>query len=155
MGIRARLAVLFKTGRYEPSYVDLMTLKLGFIGIVTSDMTASLAFYRALGVAVPEGMDDAPHVDASLDDGVTLAWDTIETVRGFDPSYEPATGGHRIALAFDKGTASEVDASFAALVEAGHTAHVEPWDAHWGQRYATLLDPDGNSVDLYAELSAN
>lgn len=132
-----------------------MTLKLGFIGIVTHDMAASLAFYRALGADIAQGQDDAAHVDAKLDDGVTLAWDTIETIRGFDPGFVPATGGHRIALAFDKGTAAEVDAAFAALVSAGYTAHVEPWDAHWGQRYATLLDPDGNSVDLYAELAAN
>lgn len=131
-----------------------MTLKLGFIGIVTRDMAASLAFYRALGVPIDEGQDDAPHVDAKLDDGVALAWDTIDTIRGFDPDYKPASGGHRIALAFDKGTAGEVDAAFAALVGAGYSAHVEPWDAHWGQRYATVLDPDGNSVDLYAELPA-
>ena len=32
-------------------------------------------------------------------------------------------------------------------------SHLEPMDAFWGQRYATVLDPDGNSVDLFAELS--
>jgi catechol 2,3-dioxygenase-like lactoylglutathione lyase family enzyme len=132
-----------------------MTLRLGFIGIVTRDMASSLAFYRALGVPIPEGQDAAPHVDARLDDGVTLAWDTVETIRSFDPAYVPASGGHRIALAFDKGSPAAVDAAFAALVDAGYAPHVEPWDAHWGQRYATLLDPDGNSVDLYAELPAN
>ena len=132
-----------------------MTLKLGFIGIVTADMAASLAFYRALGVPIEEGLDDAPHVDAKLDDGTSLAWDTIATIRGFDPGYIAPTGGHRIALAFDKGTPAEVDAAFAELIAAGYVAHVEPWDAHWGQRYATLLDPDGNSVDLYAELPAS
>lgn len=132
-----------------------MTLTLGFIGIVTRDMGASLAFYRCLGVPIEEGQDAAPHVDAKLSDGVALAWDTVETIRGFDPGYVPASGGHRIALAFDKGTPAEVDAAFAALVDAGYAAHVEPWDAQWGQRYATFLDPDGNSVDLYAELPAN
>jgi catechol 2,3-dioxygenase-like lactoylglutathione lyase family enzyme len=35
-----------------------MTLKLGFIGIVTNDMAASLAFYRALGVRIDPGQDD-------------------------------------------------------------------------------------------------
>ncbi|RZU63287.1 VOC family protein [Zhihengliuella halotolerans] len=132
-----------------------MTLKLGFIGIVTNDMAASLAFYRALGVSIETDQDDAPHVDAELDEGVKIAWDTVETIRGFDPAFAPATGGHRIALAFDKGTPAAVDAAFATLINAGYTGHVEPWDAHWGQRYATLLDPDGNSVDLYAELAAN
>lgn len=136
------------------SYVRRMTLTLGFIGIVTRDMGASLAFYRSLGVQIEEGQDASAHVEATLD-GVTLAWDTVDTIRGFDPGYIPASGGHRIALAFDKGTPAEVDTAFAALVDAGHTPHVEPWDAHWGQRYATLLDPDGNSIDLYAALPAN
>lgn len=103
-----------------------MTLKLGFIGIVTRDMGSSLAFYRALGVAIEEGQDSAPHVDAKLDDGTTLAWDTVAAIRGFDPTYEPGSGGHRIALAFDKGSPAEVDAAFTALVEAGYAAHVEP-----------------------------
>jgi catechol 2,3-dioxygenase-like lactoylglutathione lyase family enzyme len=132
-----------------------MTLKLGFIGIVTRDMAESLAFYRALGVPIAEGNDDAPHVDAKLDDGTALAWDTIETIRGFDPGYVPASGGHRIALAFHKESPAEVDAAFAELTAAGYAAHVQPWDAQWGQRYATLLDPDGNSIDLFAELDAS
>ena len=129
-----------------------MGLTLGFIGIVTRDMAASLAFYRALGVDIDAGLDEAAHVDATLQDGVRIAWDTVETIRSFDPNYEPPSGGHRIALAFGKVRPSEVDATYAALVAAGHQGHVAPWDAYWGQRYATLLDPDGNSIDLYAEL---
>jgi len=132
-----------------------MTLTLGFVGIVTSDMAASLAFYRALGVPIAEGSDELPHVDAVLADGVTLAWDTVEVIRGFDAGYEVPVGGHRIALAFNVGSSASVDQTFAELVAAGHRGHVEPWDAHWGQRYATLLDPDGNSVDLYAEIDVN
>lgn len=30
---------------------------------------------------------------------------------------------------------------------------VVPFDAPWGQRYATVLDPDGNGVDLFAPLA--
>ena len=36
------------------------------------------------------------------------------------------------------------------MVAAGHEGHREPWDAVWGQRYASLRDPDGTGVDLYA-----
>ncbi|GAA3028654.1 VOC family protein [Microbacterium dextranolyticum] len=132
-----------------------MALTLGFIGIVTRDMAASLAFYRALGVDIDEGQDDAPHVDAVLEGGVALAWDTVDTIRTFDPAYEPASGGHRIALAFAFAAPEEVDNVYAGLVAAGYAGHVAPWDAFWGQRYATILDPDGNSVDLYAPLGAD
>jgi hypothetical protein len=48
-----------------------MTLKLGFIGIITNDMAQSLAFYRSLGVSIESGQDEAPHVDAQLGDGTT------------------------------------------------------------------------------------
>jgi uncharacterized glyoxalase superfamily protein PhnB len=41
---------------------------------------------------------------------------------------------------------------YAELLEAGATAHKEPWDAFWGQRYAQLQDPDGTFIDLYAPL---
>jgi uncharacterized glyoxalase superfamily protein PhnB len=39
------------------------------------------------------------------------------------------------------------------LTAAGHHGKTAPWDAFWGQRYATVLDPDGNQVDLFAPLS--
>ena len=132
----------------------MAALRLGFIGIVTSDMSASLAFYRTLGVPVPAGADAEPHVDVVLADGVTLAWDTVEVIRGFDPNYTVPTGSHRIALAFDQGSPAAVDRAYEALLAAGVTGHVAPWDAHWGQRYATVLDPDGNSIDLFAALPA-
>jgi glyoxalase family protein len=121
-----------------------MTAKLGFIGIVVRDMAASLEFYRAVGVPIPEGQDGEPHVDARLEDGAVLAWDTVAMIRSFDPDYVPPTGGHRIALAFDQGSAQDVDATYAKLTGAGFIGKVEPWDAPWGQRYATVMDPDGN-----------
>ena len=34
-------------------------------------------------------------------------------------------------------------------------AKLEPFDAFWGQRYATVLDPDGNAVDLFAPSPAS
>lgn len=52
-------------------------------------MAASPAFYRALGVPIADGQDEQPHVDAQLEDGVTLAWNTIETIRSFEPAYQP------------------------------------------------------------------
>jgi catechol 2,3-dioxygenase-like lactoylglutathione lyase family enzyme len=131
-----------------------MALSLGLLGIVTRDMAASLRFYRSLGVAIDDGQDDAPHVEARLDDGTLLAWDTVETIRSFDPGYVPPTGGHHVAFAFDAGSPAGVDATYAAMVAAGHTGHRAPWDAFWGQRYAVLLDPDGNAIDLYAALDA-
>lgn len=129
-----------------------MTARLDLIGLVVADMARSLAFYRRLGFDLPPEADGEPHVEATLPAGLRIAWDTIETVRSFDPGWTAPSGGHRIALAFACDDAAAVDATYGDLVGAGYNGHKEPWDAFWGQRYAIVLDPDGNSVDLFAAL---
>ena len=129
-----------------------MNTRLDVIGIVVDDMARSLAFYRRLGLDVPAEADGEPHVEATLPGGLRLAWDTVETVRSFDPGWQPPSGGHRMALAFRCEGPAEVDAAYAELVEAGYDGHLAPWDAFWGQRYAAVRDPDGNGVDLFAPL---
>ncbi|GGQ64256.1 VOC family protein [Couchioplanes azureus] len=123
------------------------------IGLAVADLEKSLAFYRRLGLDIPAGAENAPHVEATLPGGVKLMWDTHETIRSFDPGFSPATGAGRVGLAFACAGPAEVDRTHAALVEAGHASHLEPWDAPWGQRYAVVLDPDGNGVDLFAPLT--
>lgn len=130
-----------------------MTPRLNLIGLVVSDMAASLAFYRLLGLDLPPGADEQPHVEVMLPGGLRLAWDTVDTVRSFDRAWGPPVGGHRVALAFDCDDPAGVDATFAELVGSGHDGHLPPWDAFWGQRYAVVHDPDGNAVDLFAPLS--
>lgn len=57
-----------------------------------------------------------------------------------------------VGLAFVCDSPAEVDALYRELVDAGHEGHLEPWDAVWGQRYATVHDPDGNAIELFAAL---
>jgi catechol 2,3-dioxygenase-like lactoylglutathione lyase family enzyme len=125
------------------------------IELVVSDMAATLAFYRRLGLQVPPEADDQPHVDVHLGGGLRLAWDTENTIRSFDPGWTAPTGGHRAALAFACESPGEVDAAWADLTGAGYEGHLEPWDAFWGMRYAVLHDPDGTPVDLFAALPAD
>jgi catechol 2,3-dioxygenase-like lactoylglutathione lyase family enzyme len=125
------------------------TPRFDMIGLTVADMAASLAFYRRLGIEVPAEADGQPHVHVALPGGVRMAWDTVETVKSFDPRWTPAAGS-RVSLAFDCGSPAGVDATYAELTEAGYEGHLAPWDAFWGQRYAVVHDPDGNGVDLYA-----
>ncbi len=129
-----------------------MTARLDVVGIVVDDMARSLAFYRRLGFDLPPQADGEAHVEATLPGGLRVAWDTVETIRSFDPGWERPTGGHRIGLAFACDDPADVDATYAALLDAGHDGHLAPWDAFWGMRYAVVHDPDGNAVDLFANL---
>jgi catechol 2,3-dioxygenase-like lactoylglutathione lyase family enzyme len=129
-----------------------MTPQFDLIGLVVDDMAASLAFYRRLGLEFPDGADGEPHVEHTLPGGLRLAWDTVATVRSFDPAWQPPRGSPRMGLAFLCADPAEVDRVYGELVAAGHHGHKEPWDAFWGQRYAVVHDPDGNSVDFFARL---
>lgn len=128
-----------------------MTPRFTQIGLVVADMGRSLAFYRQLGLDIPAQADTEPHVDAHLPGGLRLAWDTIETIRSFDPEWTPPDGS-QVSLAFECNGPDEVDAKYKELVAAGYEGRTPPWDAFWGQRYAVVHDPDGNGVDLFAPL---
>ncbi|WP_345663839.1 VOC family protein [Streptomyces venetus] len=131
-----------------------MTARFDAIGLVVSDMAASVAFYRRLGFAFPEGAENEPHAEAELPGGLRLLFDTEETVRSFHPAWRPPVGGGRAGLALRCDAPEEVDALYEELVGAGCHGELKPWDAFWGQRYAVVLDPDGNGVDLFAPLGS-
>jgi catechol 2,3-dioxygenase-like lactoylglutathione lyase family enzyme len=126
--------------------------RFDFIGLVVNDMPTTLAFYRALGLDIPAEADAEGHVEVTLTGGFRLAWDTVAIVSSFDPAWTPPVGGHRASLDFLCSTPAEVDVVYAGLAASGPYAHVPPFDAPWGQRYAVLHDPDGNAVALYAAL---
>jgi catechol 2,3-dioxygenase-like lactoylglutathione lyase family enzyme len=124
--------------------------QLNAIGIVASDMARSIAFYRALGLDVPETPDEG-HIDVSMEGGARLMLDSEATVLGFRPDWGRETG-NQVGLAFECASPAEVDEIYARVTGAGFDGEKEPWDAFWGQRYAQLRDPDGVPVDLYAGL---
>jgi catechol 2,3-dioxygenase-like lactoylglutathione lyase family enzyme len=124
--------------------------ELNAIGITVADMARSIAFYRVLGLDVPETPDEG-HVDAALPNGVRLMFDSEEVVRSFLPDWQ-RVDGNQLALAFECSSPAEVDEVYARVVAAGFQGDKEPWDAFWGQRYAVLADPDGVLVNLYAAL---
>ncbi|MGL5857949.1 MAG: VOC family protein [Angustibacter sp.] len=128
-----------------------MSPRPAVIELVVADMAATLSFYRDVGLAIPAGADAEPHVEIEVG-GLLLAFDTEDTIRSFDPSWTPPTGGHRSAMAFACDDPSDVDVTYSRLTAAGHHGHLPPWDAFWGQRYAVLHDPDGRPVDLFASL---
>lgn len=124
---------------------------LDAFGLICADMAESVRFYRLLGLDIPDGAETEQHVDIDLGGGVRLMLDTVELVKSFS-DWQPASGGHRMSLAVRCADPADVDRIHAAAIAAGYRSVAEPFDAFWGQRYATVSDPDGNPVDLYAPL---
>lgn len=123
--------------------------ELDAVGVIATDLGKTVAFYELLGCE--RSFDAEGHVEVEFASGFRLMFDAVATVESFS-TYEPATGGRNVGLAFRCSSPDEVDELFARVVGAGHRGHVEPFDAPWGQRYATVLDPDANPVDLFASL---
>lgn len=129
-----------------------MRPELDHIGVVVEDMAAALAFYRLLGLDIPEGAEADDHVEITLRGGIRLAWDDAAMIRSFHPEFKAVNRAGRIGLSFLVDGPAEVDEVYARLTAAGYDSALKPFDAFWGQRYATVYDPDGNSVDLFAPL---
>ncbi|WP_439656017.1 VOC family protein [Lentzea sp. HUAS TT2] len=126
-----------------------MTPTFTTIGLVVADMAAAAAFYERLGLKF--GDEDDDHRECELG-AVKLTLDTEAAVSSFTPGWTRATGSPRVSLSFQVDSPAAVDELVGELAAAGAVVTRPPWDAFWGQRYASLSDPDGNEVDLYATL---
>jgi catechol 2,3-dioxygenase-like lactoylglutathione lyase family enzyme len=123
---------------------------LNAIGIACADMARSIAFYRALGLDVPETPDE-DHIDTFLPNGIRFMLDSEEVMRSFLPEWT-RENGNQVSLALECASPAEVDEVYARTIGAGFEGEKEPWDAFWGQRYAILIDPDDVRINLYAAL---
>lgn len=128
-------------------------MKLEAIGIVAKDLAEAVRFYRLLGLDFPEPRAKESHLEATTPEGVRIMLDSQQLMKQVNPAWV-APVGQGIVLAFRCASPAEVDAAYRKIVTAGYDAAKEPWDAFWGQRYASVRDPDGNAVDLFAPLDA-
>ena len=121
------------------------------IGIVVADLPRAIRFYRLIGLAFPDVAPGEDFVQVSTGNGYRISLNSQELDKSLTPNWEPARG-QRVTLAFRCDSPAHVDATFRAVVEAGHEGLKAPWDAFWGQRYAMVQDPDGAVISLFAPL---
>lgn len=120
------------------------------LALLVSDVAASAAFYQRFGLDFGDTSHD--HVECDLTPDFKLMLDDAAMVRSLYPDWTKPTGGAHAAIAFEFDSPAQVDVKHQELTAAGFHSIRDPWDAAWGHRYATVLDPDGNNVDLYARL---
>lgn len=125
-----------------------MTVKLRRVGIYVKQMKMALDFYRALGLAIPDGADAAHHVDVEQD-GTVFTFDLVESVKRIFEDWETPVG-YRTELAFQLSGREALDDVYRRLTALGHEGYLEPRDTPWGERYAIVKDPDDNLISLVA-----
>jgi len=140
-----------KPGTASPATPDAAgrgAVVLSIVGILTADLNRSLAFYRRLGLEVPESTDGDSYRLRLTGDHV-LFWETPSAVLAFDPSWSlPPSGGRRIVLEFGYATTDDLQATYRELTAHGAPTYLAPFDLGEGIRYAIVEDPDGNQISL-------
>lgn len=130
---------------------------LNQVDLVVRDMDATVAFYRALGVEIPDASiwrtaTGAHHVDVPTAGGLFLHFDSPALAKAYDRGWrEPSGSGTRNVLSFHVALRDEVDRIHEKLVGLGYRSAQPPYDAFWGARYAIVEDPDGNHIGLMSE----
>ena len=124
------------------------------LNLVVRDMEASIAFYRAVGLGVPDEaiwrtQSGAHHVVMRMPDGFELALDSYPLAAEYNAGWRPVSDpGSRMVMSFRLEDAAAVDAAYERLTALGHASAQPPYYTFWGSRYAIVEDPDGNHVGL-------
>jgi catechol 2,3-dioxygenase-like lactoylglutathione lyase family enzyme len=121
------------------------------INLIVRDMDASIAFYRRLGVELPDDIvwrteSGAHHanLDAGADFGVDF--DSHKLAERYNRGFRAERG--RVLIGVELESREAVDALWDALLAESVQGLQPPYDAFWGRRYAIVEDPDGNPVSL-------
>jgi catechol 2,3-dioxygenase-like lactoylglutathione lyase family enzyme len=132
------------------------------INLVCGNTDASLAFYRRLGVEIPDetvwrtptGAHHAGVRNRVRNETVNFELDSVAFAQHWNESWKGRTDlGGRVVVGFHVPTRADVDAIFRDMTGAGYRGLQAPCDALWGARYAMLEDPDGIAVGLMSPVS--
>jgi uncharacterized glyoxalase superfamily protein PhnB len=129
---------------------------LNQLNIVARDFDATLAFYRKLGIDVPDGHaspDGIRHTEVTLANGFVLEFDNLALARMYNAAWRQSEGSSRALIGFSVPTREAVDERYAALIAAGYQGRQPPYDTFWGARYAVVADPDGHDVGIMSPLA--
>jgi catechol 2,3-dioxygenase-like lactoylglutathione lyase family enzyme len=132
---------------------------LNQLNIVSSNPEASIAFYRRLGLDIPDRQvwrtaTGVHHVSAE-DAGIDFDLDSTAFAQLWNNGWRGRKDlAGRIVVGLHVASREEVDRLYGEMTAAGHRGLQEPCDAFWGARYAIVEDPDGIAVGLMSPKSA-
>lgn len=129
-----------------------MEIQLAMVILEVRDLDASIAFYRRLGLDVPDPVGDRPVAVHRMGSGVSLLLTTAFASR-YDPSFERPARGYQQLLEFYVGEDAKVRAAWSVLTGAGYHGRMPP-NKTAGPFAAMVDDPDGNVILLTSDEAA-
>lgn len=132
-----------------------MALNLYMVGLTTKKKSESLEFYRRLGVAIPDGKDELPHIEVKMPGEMTFFLDSRPIASDNPALMGTANDSYRILLEFYLKTQAAVEAKYAELTGFGYQSYHTPFATTFGMYFALVNDPDGNTILLSGDLDTN
>ena len=129
-----------------------INMQLGMVILDVEDLERSLAFYRLLGLDVPDPFADRPVSLLRMDSVVSLV-----LIQGFAARVDPSwvrPESYQQVMEFLVGDDAAVDAEWERLTAAGYHGRMAP--ARPTGVYAAMIDdPDGNVVLISSDPAAD
>ncbi len=113
------------------------------VTIEVADLERSLAFYRLIGLTIPEERASS---------FVTIGCAGKARLNCLTAARSATGTGVPILLGVRCHDTDELDRVHRSLVDGGHDVEAAPHLAPWGARICRAVDPDGNVVELYVPL---
>lgn len=120
------------------------------VHVAVADMSKAMDFYRRVGLAVPEGADEQPHVEIDLGGDAHLAFSTPTVMVMYDAAWRGPSASTASVLQLRLPSRAAVDEMYESLTSAGYRGHLAPLDAFWGDRYCEVDDADGHTVGFHS-----
>ena len=136
---------------------------LNQLNIVSGNVDASIAFYRKLGVDIPDpriwrtatGVHHVTAIESGAGEAASLDFDSAAFAQIWNKGWAGRKDlAGRVVVGFSVSAREEVDRLFGEMTSAGHRGLQAPFDAFWGARYAIVEDPDSIAVGLMSPISA-
>lgn len=131
------------------------------LNVISGNPESSLAFYRLLGVDLPDGAifrngAEILHISGPNDGCIEPDFDidsqsfAMSWIRDWQGRKDLAG---KVVVSFKVHSRQDVDEIYADLIGAKHPSLQPPFDAFWGARYAVVEDPDGIAVGIMSPTS--
>ena len=136
--------------------------RLNQINLVSGDLSASIEFYRRLGVEIPDaqvwrtptGLHHASAAAQAASQAIDFDLNSASFAQVWNTGWKGQSDLRgRVVIGFCVPSRFDVDDIFHDMVAAGYRSLQDPYDAIWGARYAVIEDPDGIAVGLMSPVS--
>jgi uncharacterized glyoxalase superfamily protein PhnB len=120
------------------------------MNLIVRDMQESLAFYRRLGIDIPDGEVWRTHTGAhhakTAPGEMEAQFESLKLAHAYNAGF--GAERRRVVVGVELESREAVDALWRALISESVQGLQPPYDAFWGARLAIVEDPDGNPVSL-------